>query len=75
MSQPNPDVAEEGSVDNVTEEAAFMPAKFGYPIAEMTDRDLLEEIVFQGRSLAATLAEFQNMDFKDLLKMFMPGGK
>jgi hypothetical protein len=59
-----------GSVP-VDYDPARVPEKFGWDMREMTDRDLLEEIVFQGRSIAAALSSFQSMGPADLVKTLL----
>lgn len=63
--------------DDVQPDPLTPPNGFGQPVDLMTDRQLLEEIVYQQRSMATLIGEFQayvaNMKPGDILKMFLGG--
>jgi len=51
------------------------PDGAGKPLADMTDRQLMEEMVWQLRSVGKMLEEFKHMGPGDIMKLFMPGKK
>lgn len=48
------------------------PDGAGKPVVDMTDRQLLEELVWQLRSVGKMLDEFKHMGPADIMKLFMP---
>ena len=54
--------------DDTSDPFTTPPVGYGNPIADMTERQLLEEIVFQQRSIMAALVEFKNMKPAEMVK-------
>ncbi len=76
-----PDVSpdELSGVDTHDEQGAPIPEGYGMPIATMTDRELMEELVYQGREMRRLVGEFQTyvstLSPGDIFKMLLGGKK
>lgn len=51
------------------------PPSTDFPVAELTDRELLEEIALSMRTVGAALRQLQQVGPMGLMKMVMGGGK
>lgn len=52
-----------------------LPDGFGLPLDDMTAEQKLDEVLFQLRSVAAALKDFQGMGAAGIMKMLMGGKK